>query len=313
MTITNLITGGLGFIGSNLSKRLLEKNEKVISLDNLSSGSKKNLNTLKFNDKFSFINHDILNPIELKNIDKIWHLASPASPTKYQINPIETSKINFIGSINALNLAKENKAKILLTSSSECYGHSKQFPQKESEGGFLSTSSKRSCYSQSKRIAETLFFDYERAYGLDVKVTRLFNIYGPNMDIKDGRVISNFFYQALYKKPLTIYGNGNQKRSFCFIDDAIDLLILIMESKLKGIINIGNNSEISINNLAYKINKIVGFNNKIIYRELPEDEPQRRLPALNRAKNEFNWYPKFSLDNGLSKTFEYYKKIILFN
>ena len=265
------------------------------------------------NDKFTFINHDILNPIELKDIDKIWHLASPASPNKYQKNPIETSKINFIGSINALNLAKENKAKILFTSSSECYGHSIQFPQKESEGGFLSTSSKRSCYSQSKRIAETLFFDYERVYDLDVKVTRLFNIYGPYMDIKDGRVISNFFYQALYKKPLTIYGDGNQKRSFCFIDDAIDLLILIMESNLKGIINIGNNREISINNLAHKINNIVGFKNKIIHMELPEDEPKRRLPSLNRVNNELNWQPKFSLNKGLSKTFEYYKKIILFN
>ena len=313
MGITNLITGGLGFIGSNLSQRLLEKNEKVITLDNMSSGSKKNLNRLMLNDKFTFINHDILNPIELKDIDKIWHLASPAAPSKYQKNPIETSKINFIGSINALNLAKENKAKILFTSSSECYGHSTQFPQKESEGGFLSTTSKRSCYSQSKRIAETLFFDYERVYDLDVKVTRLFNIYGPNMDFKDGRVISNFFYQALYKKPFTIYGDGNQKRSFCFIDDAIDLLILIMESNLKGIINIGNNREISINNLAYKINNIVGFKNKLIHMELPEDEPQRRLPALNRAKNELNWHPKFSLNNGLSQTFKYYEKIILSN
>ena len=313
MGITNLITGGLGFIGSNLSQRLLEKNEKVISIDNMSSGSKENLSRLILNEKFTFINHDILNPIELKDIDKVWHLASPASPNKYQKNPIETSKINFIGSINALNLAKENKAKILFTSSSECYGHSIKFPQKESEGGFLSTSSKRSCYSQSKRIAETLFFDYERVYDLDVKVTRLFNIYGPNMDIKDGRVISNFFYQALSKKPFTIYGDGNQKRSFCFIDDAIDLLILIMESNLKGIINIGNNREISINNLAYKINKMAGFNNKIIHMELPEDEPQRRLPALNRAKDELNWHPKFSLNNGLSTTFEYYKKIILFD
>ena len=306
----NLIIGGLGFIGSNLAEALLKNGEEVICLDNLSSGLIKNKIDLEKYNKFNFIKHDILYAIELSGIDRMWHLASPASPKKYQLDPIETAKINFIGTINALDLARKNNARILLTSSSECYGIDSKFPQDEIVSGYLNTKSRRSCYFEGKRIAETLFFDYERIYDLDIRVTRIFNTYGIRMGINDGRVISNFFFQAINGEPLTIYGDGNQTRSFCFIDDAIQLLLLIMDKSIGGITNIGNNEEISIIKLAKLINKLVGNRNSFDFVEIIDDEPKRRVPSLVKVNNLLGWHPKITLVNGLKKTYDYYKKII---
>ena len=310
MVQTNLVTGGLGFIGSHLIERLLGKKEKVICLDNCSTGCFSNIRNLKNNNQFEYIKHDVIDPIDLKNIDRIWHLACPASPEKYQSNPIYTAKVNFIGSLNILELAKKNNSKVLFTSSSECYGESFKFPQAEAENGYLNTSSERSCYFEGKRIAETLFFDYERLFGLDIRVIRIFNAYGPRMKKEDGRVVSTFFSQILNKKPFTIFGDGKQTRSFCYISDIIDSLLLIMEKDVSGLINVGDNYEISIKRLAELINNIVGIENKHIFLPKSPFDPVRRIPCIKKISNELNWSPKIKLDVGLRQTLEYYENLI---
>ncbi len=310
MTQTNLVTGGLGFIGLNLIERLLENKEKVICIDNCSTGCLSDLKKFKNNNQFQFFKHDVINPLNFKNIDKIWHLACPASPKKYQSNPIYTSKVNFLGALNILELAKKNNSRVLFASSSECYGESFKFPQSETDNGYLNTRSERSCYFQGKRIAETLFFDYERLYNLDIRVIRIFNAYGPRMDKNDGRVVSNFFSQILNKRPFTIYGDGKQTRSFCYISDIIDSLILIMGTQVSGIINVGDNYEISINGLAELINNVVGVNNEKIFLPNSVFDPKRRVPCIKRLRNELNWAPKIKLDFGLKKTLDYYKNLI---
>ena len=305
----NLVTGGAGFIGSHLIHKLIENQENVICLDDFSSGSYKNIEKWLSNDKFKLIEHNITKPIDLK-VNKIWHLACPASPSHYQNDPIETAKISFIGSYNMLNLAKNNRAKILFSSSSEIYGDATNNPQVETNKGSVNTISKRSCYVEGKRIAETLFFDFHRKFKIDIKIARIFNCYGPNMLPNDGRVISNFIWQALNNKPLTIYGNGNQTRSFCYIDDLIDGLLKFMNSNEHGPMNFGNDSEeYTINELAYIITKQI--NPLIKFRNYPisEDDPLKRKPVIDLANTTLKWQPKVNLSKGLEITINYFKEL----
>ena len=304
----NLVTGGAGFIGSHLIKKLIEKGEIVICLDDFSTGSYKNIEKWLDNNKFKLIQHNVTDPIDLQ-VNKIWHLACPASPQHYQNDPIATSKTSFLGSYNMLNLAKQNRAKILFSSSSEIYGDAKNNLQLETFKGSVSTISRRSCYTEGKRIAETLFFDYYRMFNLDIKIARIFNCYGPNMLPNDGRVISNFICQAINNKPITIYGNGTQTRSFCYIDDLIEGLMRFMNSKEHGPMNFGNDmEEYTINDLAYiiteKINPLIKFENFPI----SEDDPSRRKPIIDLAKNKLKWQPRVNLRKGLELTINYFKE-----
>ncbi len=305
----NLVTGGAGFIGSHLIKHLIESKETVICLDNFSTGSYKNIEKWRQNNNFKLIHHNVIEPIDL-NVDKIWHLACPASPLHYQNDPIGTSKTSFLGSYNMLKLAKKNKAKILFSSSSEIYGDAKNNLQLESNCGTVKTTGIRSCYTEGKRIAETLFFDYYRMFKIDIKIARIFNSYGPNMLPNDGRVISNFIWQALNNKPMTIYGNGNQTRSFCYIDDLIDGLIKFMNSNEHGPMNFGNHlEEYTINDLAYIISEKINPLIKFKHFPIPEDDPQRRRPIIELAKNTIKWQPKINLRKGLEITINYFKEL----
>tara|TARA_B100001175_G_C19499786_1_gene637417 strand:+ start:847 stop:1791 length:945 start_codon:yes stop_codon:yes gene_type:complete len=303
-----LITGGAGFIGSHLCKALIGKNQCVICLDNLYSGSMQNIKDLLNNPNFTFIEHDIVDPIQLTDIKEIYNLACPASPVSYQLNPINTIKTCTAGVVNMLELAKSNKAKILQASTSEIYGDPLVHPQDEEYYGNVNTTGLRSCYDEGKRCAETLFSDYKRVYNLDSKIVRIFNTYGPNMMINDGRVISNFIVQSLLEKNLTINGNGSQSRSFMYVDDLIDGLISVMSlDKYLGPINIGNPEEISIKNLAFEILSISNSSSGLIYNNLPEDDPKRRKPDIGKIQNEISWRPKISLKEGLVKTIDYFK------
>ncbi len=307
----NLVTGGCGFIGSNLIDRLIKNGEFVVCLDDLTSGRSENIKKFVNNNKFRFIQHDVINPLKLNiRIEKIWHLACPASPIHYQIDPIRTSKINFQGTLNILEFAKENNSKLLLASSSEVYGNPKIHPQNEEYLGSVNPIGIRSCYDEGKRIAESLCFDFSRMYDLEIKVARIFNTYGPNMSLNDGRVISNFISQGLQKKPLTIFGKGDQSRSFCFIEDLIEGLIKFMNSNYKGPINLGNPEEITIKNLAYLISGKVG--NEFLYKEmsLPIDDPQKRRPSIEKAIKFIDWEPNYSLSKGLDLTIDYFKKVL---
>ena len=307
----NLVTGGCGFIGSNLIDRLIKNGEFVVCLDDLTSGRSENIKKFLNNNKFRFIQHDVINPLKLNiRIEKIWHLACPASPIHYQIDPIRTSKINFQGTLNILEFAKENNSKLLLASSSEVYGNPKIHPQNEEYLGSVNPIGIRSCYDEGKRIAESLCFDFSRMYDLEIKVARIFNTYGPNMSLNDGRVISNFISQGLQKKPLTIFGKGDQSRSFCFIEDLIEGLIKFMNSSYKGPINLGNPEEITIKNLAYLISGKVG--NEFLYKEmsLPIDDPQKRRPSIEKAIKFIDWEPNYSLSKGLDLTIDYFKKVL---
>ncbi len=312
MKIKNIIvTGGAGFIGSHLCKRLLSSGNNVICIDNLLTGSLENLKEFKENPNFEFINHDITKPFESEDIDEIYNLACPASPVHYKINPIKTIKTCTIGVINMLGLAKYNKAKILQASTSEVYGDPKIHPQNELYNGNVNPIGPRSCYDEGKRCSETLFMDYKRQHNLRIKIIRIFNTYGPNMAKDDGRVISNFILQALGGEELTVNGDGNQTRSFQYIDDLIDGMIKMMNTSddFIGPVNIGNPNEISINNLAFKILSLTNSKSKIKYFQLPKDDPIRRKPQIDLAKNKLGWKPEHNLEQGLLKTIEYFKKL----
>ncbi len=299
----NLVTGGLGFIGSHLIKKLISKNEKVICLDNFETGSTQNIKVLENHPNFKFIKHDVINPIELK-IDRIWHLACPASPSKYLKKPIETLRTNFLGAYNILSLARKVNAKVLFASSSEIYGNSTEHPQNENYFGNVNPLSRRSCYEEGKRISETLFYNFNSIYGIDISIARIFNTYGAGMLKDDGRVINNFINQALNNKPITIYGDGNQTRTFCYIDDLIKGLLLQMESNYKKPINLGGDQEVKILNLAKTIRDKINPKINVVFSNLPEDDPFRRKPNLETAKNVLNWEPIVNLNDGLDITID---------
>ena len=303
----NLITGGSGFLGSHLAKQLLKKGEEVICLDNFFTGSKTNIKDLFRYPDFEFIRHDVTEPIKLE-VDKIWHLACPASPIHYQFNPIKTTKTSFMGTYNMLGLAKRVGAKLLLASTSEVYGDPKEHPQTESYKGSVNTTGIRSCYDEGKRIAETLCADYQRMHGVEVRIMRIFNTYGPNMRFDDGRVISNFIVQALKNKKITLYGDGSQTRSFCYVDDLIEGMILLMESNFQDPVNIGNPNEFSIKELANLVRTLINPDLKFEYNELPSDDPKQRKPSIELAKNILDWEPKIELKDGLLKTIDWFKE-----
>jgi len=303
----NLITGGAGFLGSHLAKKLLEKKEEVICLDNFFTGTKKNIEELTKNPNFELIRHDVTEPIKIE-VDNIWHLACPASPVHYQFNPIKTTKTSFMGTYNMLGLAKRLGAKFLLASTSEIYGDPEEHPQTESYRGSVNTTGIRSCYDEGKRIAETLCADYQRIHGVDVRIMRIFNTYGPNMRSGDGRVISNFIVQALRKEKITIYGDGSQTRSFCYVDDLINGMILLMGSNYQNPINIGNPKEFSIIELANLVKDLINPSIKFNFKDLPLDDPKQRKPSIKLAKEVLKWEPKIELKDGLKKTKEWFEK-----
>jgi len=304
---TILITGGAGFIGSNLCEKLLNDNNKIICVDNLFTGNLKNIKHLIKKSNFEFILHDIIIPLKINcEIDEIYNLACPASPEKYQIDPINTLKVNFLGVLNLLELAKNKKAKFLQSSTSEIYGEPEITPQHEEYRGNVNTVGIRSCYDEGKRVAETLITEYRNKYNVDVRIVRIFNTYGPKMDKKDGRVVTNFINQALNNENITLYGNGDQTRSFCYIDDQIDGLIKLMNSNYVLPINIGNPHEITVKELAQIILKLTNSESKIVYKDLPSDDPTNRKPDITKAKNILNWEPKYDLEKGLIKTIEYF-------
>ena len=305
-----LVTGGAGFIGSHLCKKLLEKGCEVICLDNLYSGSKENLLEMFQNPYFEFVRHDITFPYYAE-IDEIYNLACPASPIHYQKDPVQTTKTSVHGSINMLGLAKRTKAKILQASTSEVYGDPEKHPQNETYWGNVNPIGIRSCYDESKRCAETLFYDYKRQYNVKIKIVRIFNTYGPNMQINDGRVVSNFIYQAINNQNLTMYGNGSQTRSFCYVEDLIDGLIKMMDTKenFTGPVNLGNPTENTMNQLANLIIKLTGSKSKITFKPLPLDDPKHRKPDIEMANKNLGWHPKISLKEGLLKTIKYFKSI----
>ena len=305
--IKNLVTGGAGFLGSHLIDQLMKKNEKVICLDNFSTGKKSNLKKWISHPNFEIIQHDVIEPIELET-DRIWHLASPASPIHYKSNPIQTSKTIFLGTYNMLELARKFKANFLLASTSEIYGDPEINPQDESYRGSVNTVGLRSCYDEGKRIAETLCSDYSRIHELNIKTMRIFNTYGPRMSSNDGRVVSNFISQALRGSPLTIYGDGTQTRSFCYVDDLIEGMIRLMDSNLNSPVNIGNPEEFTIIDLANKITKIINPKLKIAYKSLPEDDPLKRRPDISKAKKTLMWEPKINLEKGIILTIDWFKK-----
>jgi UDP-glucuronate decarboxylase len=303
---TVLVTGGAGFIGSHLCKRLLNENHKVICLDNLFTGSLDNIDSFIGNNNFEFVNHDITKPYYRDNIDEIYNLACPASPIHYQSNPIKTVKTCTIGVINMLGLAKKNNAKILQASTSEVYGDPEIHPQKEDYNGNVNTLGYRSCYDEGKRCAETLFMDYRREHNLNIRIVRIFNTYGPNMTKNDGRVVSNFILQALKGEDITVYGDGSQTRSFQFIDDLVEGLLKMMNSDSLGPINLGNPIELSMKDLAAMVIRLTNSSSKIIYNKLPEDDPKRRRPDINLAKSILDWSPIIDLETGLQKTINYF-------
>ena len=302
----NLITGGAGFLGSHLAKILLENNEEVICLDNFFTGTKKNIQELIKNPNFELIRHDITDPIKIE-VDKIWHLACPASPIHYQFNPIKTAKTSFLGTYNMLGLAKRVGAKILLASTSEIYGDPIEHPQTESYTGSVNTTGIRSCYDEGKRIAETLCADYQRIHGVDVRIMRIFNTYGPNMRSDDGRVISNFIAQALRKEKISINGDGSQSRSFCYVDDLIRGMILLMNSNYQKPMNIGNPNEFTIKELAILVKDLIDPNLEFNFKELPLDDPRQRRPSIKLAKEILKWEPKIELKEGLVKTINWFR------
>ncbi|MBW2993397.1 SDR family oxidoreductase [Candidatus Woesearchaeota archaeon] len=306
---TILVTGGAGFIGSHLCEFLLNRGHEVICLDNFFTGSKDNVKHLLNHPNFELIRHDIIQPIMIE-ADEIYNLACPASPIHYQFNPVETVKTNVMGAINMLELTRKCKAKILQASTSEVYGNPKEHPQKESYHGNVNPLSPRACYDEGKRIVETLMMDYHREHRVDIRIARIFNTYGPRMALNDGRVISNFIVQALKGEPLTIYGEGSQTRSFCYVSNLIGGLVTLMESNQKCPINLGNPNEFTILQLANKIIELTASQSKIIFKSLPADDPVRRRPDINLAKSFLNWEPTIQLEEGLRKTINYFRDIL---
>ena len=305
-----LVTGGAGFIGSHLCEFLLNKGDEVICVDNFFCGFKKNIQHLLSNPNFELIRHDITLPLFLE-VDQIYNLACPASPIHYQFNSIRTVKANTVGVINMLGLAKLHGARILQASTSEIYGDPTEHPQKESYWGNVNSIGPRACYDEGKRVAETLFFDYHRKHGLEIRVARIFNTYGENMAENDGRVVSNFITQALLNKDITIYGDGAQTRSFCHVSDLADGLIKLMGRQgFTGPVNLGNPVELTMKQIAEKIIALTGSKSKIVYQPLPKDDPRKRRPDITLAKEKLNWQPKVKLDDGLKKTIGYFREII---
>ncbi len=303
-----LVTGGAGFIGSHLCERLLKEGYDVICMDNLFTGQKDNIRHLMTDPYFEFIRQDVLEDIYVE-CDQIYNLACPASPIHYQYDPIKTIKTSFIGSLHALGLAKRCHARILQASTSEVYGDPEVHPQPETYWGHVNPDGIRSCYDEGKRAAETLFFDYHRQHGVDIKVVRIFNTYGPNMRGDDGRVVSNFIVQALKGEDITIYGDGSQTRSFCYVDDLVEALIRMMNSRggFTGPVNLGNPGEFTMLELAKKVIELTGSDSKIVYLPLPSDDPTQRKPVIDLAKKELGWEPTIPLEEGLKKTIDYFK------
>ena len=308
-----LVTGGAGFLGSHLCKRLLIDGNEVIAVDNFCTGTKDSIVELLDNPNFELVRHDITFPLYVE-VDEIYNLACPASPIHYQFDPVQTTKTSVHGSINMLGLAKRLKAKILQASTSEVYGDPQVHPQPESYMGNVNLNGPRSCYDEGKRCAETLFFDYYRQYNLRIKVARIFNTYGPNMQPNDGRVVSNFIMQALQDKPITIFGDGSQTRSFCYVDDLIEAFFRLMDSPddFTGPINIGNPVEFRIMELAEKVIKLTDSKSKLVYEKLPDDDPVQRQPDINLAKEKLGWEPKIHLEEGLIMTIHYFENLLSF-
>ncbi len=298
-----LVTGGAGFIGSHLVERLI-KDDEVTVMDNFSSGSLENLKNLNVN----IIHHNVIDKRTLSGFDQIYHLASLASPIFYQKNPVETALSNSVGTYNLLVEAQKHKSRILFTSTSEIYGNPLEHPQKEDYWGNVHTIGIRSCYDESKRLGETLMSDFNREYGVETRIARIFNTYGPRLNSGDGRVVCNFIVSALKNEPITIYGDGKQTRSFCYVSDTVDGLIKLMNSDYMKPVNIGNPNEMSIMELAKKIKELINSKSEIVFKELPEDDPVRRCPDITKAKEVLGWEPKISLEDGLKRTIEEFKK-----
>ena len=300
-----LVTGGAGFIGSHLIDRLMAQGHEVLCLDNFYTGDKRNIVKWIGNPYFELVRHDITEPIRLE-VDQIYHLACPASPIHYQYNPVKTIKVNVLGTLYMLGLAKRVNARILLASTSEVYGDPDVHPQPEEYRGNVSCTGPRACYDEGKRVAETLAFEYHREHKTDIRVARIFNTYGPRMLENDGRVVSNFIVQALKNKDITVYGNGSHTRSFCYVDDLINGMIKVMEGDFSGPVNLGNENEITIKELALKIKNKINNHLKIIYKEIPKDDPARRKPSLDLVKEKYNWNPEVEIDQGLEKTIQFF-------
>lgn len=311
-----LVTGGAGFLGSHLVDRLISRGDEVICLDNLFTGTRRNVYHLHGHPRFEFIRHDVTLPIYLE-VDEIYNLACPASPIHYQHDPVQTTKTSVHGAINMLGLAKRLNAKIFQASTSEVYGDPAVHPQKEDYWGNVNPIGLRSCYDEGKRCAETLFFDYHRQHNLDIRVARIFNTYGPRMHANDGRVVSNFVVQALSGQNITLYGDGGQTRSFCYVDDLIDAFLLFMDNDSQdqtkffpGPVNLGNPQEFTIRQLAEKVIELTGSKSKIVYMPLPSDDPRQRQPDISLAKKHLDWEPNTRLDEGLKKTIEYFDELL---
>ncbi len=303
-----IVTGGAGFIGSHLCKVLLDQGHEVVCVDNLYTGSKKNIQSFLKNPKFEFIQQDITEPID-DTADQIYNLACPASPVHYQKDPVYTFKTSVFGMHNILELAHACKARILQASTSEVYGDPLEHPQKESYWGHVNPIGVRSCYDEGKRAAETLCMDFHRQFNVDIRIARIFNTYGPNMAPDDGRVVSNFIMQALANKPITVYGTGSQTRSFCFVSDLVDGLIKLMNSSVMGPVNLGNPDEFTIKELAEQVISLTKSKSKIVYKPLPQDDPRQRKPDITLAKSNLKWLPSIKLTEGLNKTIEYFKTV----
>jgi UDP-glucuronate decarboxylase len=306
-----LVTGGAGFIGSHLCARLLERGDEVLCVDNFYTGTRRNVQHLLSNPLFEVMRHDVCFPLYVE-VDEIFNLACPASPVHYQFDPVQTTKVSVHGSINMLGLAKRVKAKILQASTSEVYGDPTVHPQKEDYWGNVNPVGVRSCYDEGKRCAETLFFDYRRQHRLPIKVARIFNTYGPGMHPNDGRVVSNFIIQALRSEDITIYGTGNQTRSFCYVSDLVDGLVRLMQTadEVTGPVNLGNPVEFTIGQLAETVISLTGSSSKIAYRPLPEDDPRQRCPDISLAQKLLAWAPRVQLRDGLMKTIEYFERLL---
>jgi len=311
MTKKILVTGGAGFLGSHLCERLLAEGHDVLCVDNFFTGTKQNILHLMNNQRFELMRHDVTFPLYVE-VDQIYNLACPASPIHYQFDPVQTTKTSVHGAINMLGLAKRVKARILQASTSEVYGDPEVHPQPEGYWGKVNPIGIRSCYDEGKRCAETLFFDYHRQHSLDIKVVRIFNTYGPRMHPNDGRVVSNFIVQALKGEDITIYGDGTQTRSFCYVDDMVKAFMLMMDTEkgFTGPVNVGNPGEYTMIELAEKTLSLVGGKSKIVYLPLPEDDPKQRKPDIGIAQSAFGWAPTVALDDGLQKTIEYFRNLL---
>ncbi|WP_207210853.1 UDP-glucuronic acid decarboxylase family protein [Lichenibacterium minor] len=306
-----LITGGAGFVGSHLCEALLARGDEVLCVDNFYTGQRRNVAHLMGDPRFEVMRHDVCFPLHVE-VDEIYNLACPASPVHYQSDPVQTTKTSVLGALNMLGLAKRLKVPVLQASTSECYGDPSVHPQPETYWGHVNPIGPRSCYDEGKRCAETLFFDYHRQHGVDIKVARIFNTYGPRMHPDDGRVVSNFIVQALKGEDITLYGDGSQTRSFCFVDDLVDGLMRLMATPrgVTGPVNLGNPGEFTIQQLAHTVVEMTGTRSRLVHRPLPQDDPRQRRPDLARAKAELDWQPTTALKDGLARTIAYFRSLL---